>query len=171
MNKFFRVNGVIVSLSNLCKTWVEKEQENAQEKRRAEKHSGGESGDKSEKAWEVSLIKSDTKHLVYGVVLAPNETDSQNDTIDEAEIEHAAHGFMRKSQTMDLNHDSILPQDHARPVESYLAPVDFEIDGEMIKKGSWVMVTYIPDDEIWKQIEGGDIQAYSIRGWGKRTPA
>jgi len=48
-------------------------------------------------------------------------------------------------------------------VEFYVAPADFEVKGETIKKGSWVLVTKA-SDEVWEQIKKGDITSYSIAG-------
>lgn len=48
-------------------------------------------------------------------------------------------------------------------VESYIAPSDFEMGDEMIKKGSWVLVTK-DSEAIWNQIQKGEITGYSIAG-------
>jgi hypothetical protein len=124
-----------------------------------------------EKAWRAELVKADEeRRLVYGVVLKPDEFDSQDDRAKPLEIEKAAHGFMRKSRVMDRQHREALPQDKAVPVESYLAPADFEMNGREVKKGSWVLVTHVPDDDLWELVKSGKLCAYSIRGWGKRRP-
>ena len=52
--------------------------------------------------------------------------------------------------------------DHAVD-ESYVAPADFEVNGETIVKGSWVLVTKA-GDEIWEQIKKGSITGYSMAG-------
>ena len=116
--------------------------------------------------------RNDDKQLAYGVVLVPGQVDAQGDTISADEIEKAAHEYMVKSiqeTPIDLQHVLDLPRDRAVPVESYIAPVDMEVGGHQIIKGSWVMVTHVPDNEIWDQIKKGAIMSYSIRGWGKRT--
>jgi len=136
-----------------------------------------ENSDRVEKEWQVvldtTLTKSNEKRLAYGVVLKPNEFDAQGDIITVDEIENAAHEYMVKSiqeTPMDLQHIEDLPRDRAVPVESYIAPVDMDVNGHLITKGSWVMVTYVPDQEIWDDIRKGAVMSYSIRGWGKRTP-
>lgn len=48
-------------------------------------------------------------------------------------------------------------------VESYVAPADFEMNGETIKKGSWVLVTKA-SEEVWEQIKKGEITGYSMAG-------
>ncbi|SFW99809.1 Putative phage serine protease XkdF [Bacillus altitudinis] len=44
-----------------------------------------------------------------------------------------------------------------------LLPSDFEMGGEVIKKGSWVFVM-MASDEIWEQIRKGEITGYSMAG-------
>ena len=123
----------------------------------------------TEKSWEAEIIKSDDKHLIYGVVMKPEPfTDSQGDSATESEIEKAAHEFMIQSRTMDFQHEEALEQTKAIPVESFIAPQDIVINKREVPRGSWLMVTYIPDDTIWQKVKKGDIKAYSIRGWGVR---
>lgn len=127
--------------------------------------------DTIEKAWEVEIVKADEeKRLLYGVALEPQTKDSQNDIADEEEIEKAAHNFMIKSRLMDLQHKEVVDPKKAIPVESYIAMVDMMVNDKPIKKGSWVVVTKIFDDEIWQMVKSGAIKGYSIRGFGKRKP-
>jgi hypothetical protein len=86
------------------------------------------------------------------------------------EIEKMAHGFMIRSLTMDRQHQIELPAEKASPVESYIAPVDLNIGGKAIMKGSWVLATWIPDNELWNEVKAQKINAYSFRGWAKRAP-
>lgn len=123
------------------------------------------------KSWEARIVKADDeRHIVYGVVMEPDVYDTQSDITDEIEIEKAAHEFMISSRMMDKQHKDVLSADVAVPVESYIALADFDLGGETIIKGSWVMATYIPDDDIWQSVKKGEINAYSIRGFGVRTP-
>lgn len=129
-------------------------------------------GEKTEKSWNA-ILKSfgdDEKRLAYGIVLKPDVVDAQGDIMTADEIEKAAHEFFINSRIMDLQHKEDLPSDRAVPVESFIAPDDMTINGYPVAKGSWVMVTHIPDEAIWTQIKKGRIMAYSIRGLGKRTP-
>lgn len=124
-----------------------------------------------EKSWEVEVIKADEeKRLLYGVALEPETVDSQNDKANEAEIEKAAHGFMIQSRLMDLQHKEVVDPKKATPVESYITLTDMVINDKLIKKGSWVVVTKIFDDEIWQMVKSGEIRGYSIRGFGRRKP-
>ena len=67
---------------------------------------------------------------------------------------------------MDLQHN-FLPGS-GTVVESYVAPVDFEIEGEKIKKGAWVLAT-LATDEVWEKIKKEEITGYSMAGTATKT--
>lgn len=117
----------------------------------------------------VPIWKDDAKQIVYGVVLVPDQVDSQGDVISKGEIEKAAHDFMERSRQHDVQHsDQVIG---AAPVESFIAPVDFEMGGQKVLRGSWVMATHVTDPATWKRVKKGDgIDGYSIGGTGDRTP-
>ncbi|KAB2921483.1 MAG: hypothetical protein F9K25_20400, partial [Candidatus Contendobacter sp.] len=53
------------------------------------------------------LTKTDeARRMVYGIVYAPEQVDSQGDFADRFEIERAAHAFLKagRSQQVDANH-------------------------------------------------------------------
>jgi hypothetical protein len=52
-------------------------------------------------------------------------------------------------------------------VESSVAKCDYELDGEMIKKGTWVMTVEITDQDIFDAIEKGEITGFSMGGKGQ----
>lgn len=103
----------------------------------------------------------DEQKLVYGVVYEPGIADAHDDFMTAAEIEKAAHEFMKESQNIDTQHDFIPGAGEVR--ESYIAPADFEINGTTIQKGSWVIVTKATD-EVWEKIQKGEITGYSMAG-------
>lgn len=55
----------------------------------------------------------------------------------------------------------------AEVVESYLAPVDMEIDGQKVSKGTW-LVGIVWDHESFKKIETGEWTGYSMGGYAHR---
>ncbi len=107
--------------------------------------------------------------MAMGVVLEPDEVDAQNDTISAETIRKAAHGFMAHYQNMGLQH-KMLANDKVQLLESYIAPVDMEVNGDRIKAGSWVMATKYNDDELWAAVKAGGFTGYSIGGFAKRRP-
>jgi hypothetical protein len=120
----------------------------------------------------VGIFKTDEEErLVYGVVIEPMTDvtkygDAHGDRMTESEIKKSAQMYMRNHQTMKLQHTG--GRIDAYPVESYIAPVDFEMNGEQIKKGSWVMVTKVESDDLWQTIKEGKVTAYSPGGKGYR---
>ncbi|MMZ46227.1 hypothetical protein D1872_78380 [compost metagenome] len=117
---------------------------------------------------QVRLITKadDPKQLVYGVVYEPDAEDTHGDIMTADEIEKAVHGFMSnlaiaKGAVMDTQHD--FDPGVGDVVECYVAPVDFEMGEETIKKGSWVLVTKASDD-IWEKIQNEEVTGYSMAG-------
>ncbi|TYS31768.1 XkdF-like putative serine protease domain-containing protein [Bacillus pumilus] len=122
---------------------------------------------------EIKVIAKadDAQRLVYGIVYEPNVADAHGDYMTPEEIEKAAHGFLKDARHIDKQHD--FQDGVGEVVESYIAPADFEVGGELIQKGSWVLVTKA-SDEIWEQIQKGEITGYSMAGTadiGKQEPA
>ncbi|CAI6231354.1 Peptidase-S78-2 domain-containing protein [Bacillus subtilis] len=112
---------------------------------------------------EVKVIakEADEQKLVYGIVYEPDTVDAHGDFMTAAEIEKAAHGFLKDAREIDKQHD--FQGGVGAVVESYVAPADFEMNGETIKKGSWVLVTKA-SEEIWEEIKKGEITGYSMAG-------
>ncbi|KIL80723.1 XkdF-like putative serine protease domain-containing protein [Bacillus badius] len=113
---------------------------------------------------EVKLFinkEEEEQKLVYGLVYEPDVEDSHGDFMTAAEIEKAAHGFMKDARNIDKQHD--FNAGVGEVVESYIAPADFTIGEQTITKGSWVLVTKA-SDEIWEEIKKGAITGYSMAG-------
>lgn len=112
---------------------------------------------------EVRILakEADEQKLVYGIVYEPDTVDAHGDFMTAAEIEKAARGFLKDARQIDKQHD--FQGGVGEVVESYVAPADFEMNGETIKKGSWVLVTKA-SEEVWEQIKKGEITGYSMAG-------
>lgn len=117
------------------------------------------------------------KQLVYGVVLEPNALDSQDDFMLPDQVEKAAHGYLKKvargkATVTKLQHQAksfFRDKPGVVPVESYIAPVDFTLDGkEMVKKGTWVMCVHVEDHDVWQDVLAGKYTGFSIGGSGIR---
>lgn len=124
--------------------------------------------------WQVDILKADEeKRLVYGAVLVPNKVDSQDDRVSEEEVEKAAHGYLvrklsQQSSALDEQHQTELSIEKARPVESYVLLETMTLGEKELPKGTWVLVTHVPDDELWGKIKKKEINGFSIRGIGRR---
>lgn len=113
------------------------------------------------------IIKTDSSnHYVTGVVYEPLVEDAHGDFMSEEEITKAAHWFAKNGNNVDVQH-SFQPLEGAAVVENWIAKSDFEIDGETIKKGTWLITAEITDNDIWDKIEKGEITGFSMGGQGK----
>ena len=56
-------------------------------------------------------------------------------------------------------------------MESYIAPVDLTIPGsdggDVVKKGSWVLVSKINDTDVLDALANGELTGYSLEGTAK----
>ena len=130
-------------------------------------HKKSKSAEKMQKSFTVPIAKmDDEKHLIYGIVLEPDMVDTQDDMVSVEEIEKACHKFMRESQVIFREHKDKEPA--CEVVENYIAPDNFKMGEGEVKKGSWVMVTFCGDEELWGQVKKGEITGYSIRGYANR---
>ncbi|KMZ42518.1 MULTISPECIES: XkdF-like putative serine protease domain-containing protein [Bacillales] len=118
---------------------------------------------------DIRIAKADkAKQIVYGVVYEPDTEDAHEDQMTEEEIEKAAHGFMERQNTYNIDKQHDLDVDKGYVVESYITPVDMELGDQEIKKGSWVAGVKVTDADTWEQIEKGEITGFSMWGVGKR---
>lgn len=124
------------------------------------------------KAVEITIIaKQAKKQIAYGVILRPNVADADGDLYDEEEVEKAAHRYMADyAGAADWLHREDLGRETAVMVESFIAPVDFDWDGFQVLKGDWLGGMWVKDKERWQKIEAGEINAFSINGYGHRRP-
>jgi hypothetical protein len=134
------------------------------------------------------IQKNDEKRLMTGPVLIPDNIDLQDDIISSPEIEKAAHGYMVKLAFKDdpdflkslgfgvvdkAGETGFQHMDFSRKmavVETFIAPVEFDMNGRNIKKGTWVMTMKVFDDEVWALVKTGKITGFSIGGRAKSRP-
>lgn len=108
------------------------------------------------------------EQIVMGVVLEPDGVDAHGDTISAQEIEDAAHLWLAKFQNAGFMH-SRLVNEKVELYESYIAPVDFDVNGEPVKAGSWILVYHILDPELWAAIKSGELTGFSMGGFARRV--
>jgi len=120
------------------------------------------------KSAEVIKFEDETEErYILGVVLEPDELDSQNDTISAEEIRRAAHRYMEEHGNVGLQHQ-VFVNDKIKILESYIAPTDLNIGGQTVKKGTWLMAFRVLCDSIWGAIKDGTLTGLSIGGTGLR---
>jgi hypothetical protein len=106
------------------------------------------------------------KGLVYGVVYEPMVKDSHGDWTTPEEIEQACHEFLplaKGAEWTDKDHETDIGAG-VDVVECYIAPCDFEIGDEPVKKGSWVLVAKVTNEDLKKEIENGETTGFSMAG-------
>lgn len=130
---------------------------------------------------EIQILKADTnaeedERFVLGVVLEPNDgadeapldPDAQKDIYSAEDIRQTAHMFMADFQQIGLMHEQLISRG-VRILESYIAPVAFEMDGQNVRKGSWLLALRILSDEVWEDIKLGKLTGFSIGGDAVRS--
>jgi uracil-DNA glycosylase len=149
-----------------------------------ENHAADSTGGNSSKL-QVQVVKADkAKQIIYAVVLDPYKIDSHNDWICPAEIENTAHQYLKKSRVVGLQHTSVA---NAQVVESWIEAYPSQSDyakaqanephrafrkqfgNDIVHSGAWILGTQL-DDELWAAYQRGEINAFSIGGFGVRTP-
>jgi len=112
----------------------------------------------------VKLFKRDeAQRLVGAVVYEPDKVDADGDWASAEDIEKAAHRFMENYQAIGLMHRQSLRD--VRLVESYILPCELSVEGEMVKKGSWIVVMKVYNDRVWSMIQDGTLTGVSMGGY------
>lgn len=112
------------------------------------------------------------EQFVLGIVLEPETVDTQGDIYSAAEVRQAAHRFMQEHRHIGLLHRQLV-DDRVRILESYVAPSDFEVDGQKVKQGSWILGARVLDAELWRRVKSGELGGWSIGGssvWHAEPP-
>jgi len=116
----------------------------------------------------LNILKSesDEEKLVYGVVYSPNTIDLQGEYAEEKAIEKMANDFMTEFGNIDEQHSFL--DNIGKVAQSYICVQDTEINGSVVKKGSWVMVVKC-NDEAWEKVKKGELNGFSMAGMAKKV--
>lgn len=117
----------------------------------------------------LPVEKADTEQrIVFGIALEPNEVDAQGDTIrKKPTIANAAHRWLARFQDRGVQHKQIA-NSKMEIYESYISPVNWTLNGQKVKQGSWLLMYHILDDQLWKDIKAGKYTGFSIGGFARR---
>jgi hypothetical protein len=118
----------------------------------------------------VPILKAEER-FVYGIVLEPETLDAQSDIYGAEEVRKAAHLYMEEFGHIKLMHDGAFIDTKVKILESFIAPVAFQVDGQHVKKGSWVLAVRVLDDQLWEAVKSGALTGFSIGGTAIKTPA
>ncbi len=115
----------------------------------------------------VAISKIDKKRqIVYGAVLEADTIDAQKDKISEEELEETAHNFLQKSRVIGFRH---FKKAKAKLIESVVVHKGDVFYGEKFKKTTWVIGVHVEGPALWKAVDEGKINAFSVGGFAKRT--
>lgn len=116
------------------------------------------------------VMKNASRRIAYAAVLVPGEADSDGETVTKEKIEQAAHEWMQSYRNVDLQHTL---NNVAVPVESYVLPMDMEVDMQGVKtvlpEGTWVLASRVLDESTWDMVEKGELTGYSVMGIRRTT--
>ncbi len=111
----------------------------------------------------VEIVKSeDDRRLVWVVVMVPDKVDHEKQWASADTIEKACHMWMLNGSKVFLEHS--VPIDSVKVVENYTTLADMDLDGRLVKKGSWIAVMHVPNDKLWEMIKSGELKGGSVRG-------
>lgn len=111
------------------------------------------------------IAKSQNDELMQGlyVVLEPDVVDFHGDTISEQEVRKACHNFNKSLAQANLFH--LINTEGFSVVESYVTPVDMELNGQIIKSGTW-MANLQFTELLWEDVKAGKFSGVSIGAMG-----
>ena len=123
--------------------------------------------EKSEISWMLPIAKIDEdEQLVTGIVLEPNETDAQGDTVTPEAIKEAAYRYLskyNKATKLGFMHKAFNNLGISL-VESWISRDDTKLGTGNVKRGSWLMTVHVENEKLWKRIKDGKITGFSIGG-------
>jgi len=96
------------------------------------------------------------------IALEPETIDLHGDVYSVAEVRKACHNFNTFCEKAYIDH--AVETEEAKIVESYIAPADLEINGEAVKKGTWLAVFQF-NDELWQEVKKGTYNGISIAAY------
>jgi len=90
----------------------------------------------------------------------PDETDLHGDTTSVEEVSKACHNFNMHCRKANLFH--LVETNSFSIAESYIAPVDFVLNTQIVKAGTWLVNLQVHSDDVWELVKAGDITGVSI---------
>ena len=113
---------------------------------------------------EIPFKKSDDeKGIVYGIVYAPEQTDTDGDFASSDEIIKAAYSFMKERNTTNVDKQHSFENVEAFVAESWIVKAgDTVFPDEPV--GSWAVAIKLESDELKKAVKDGDIAGLSMAG-------
>ena len=108
-------------------------------------------------------FKKQDEGVVYGIVYAPDEVDTQGDFANADTIKKAAYAFMKNTDLncVDVNHD--FNRVDAYICESWIVKSKDEFFDEV---GAWAVGIKLDDEKLKEMVKSGEITGLSMYGTG-----
>lgn len=120
-------------------------------------------------ARDIKIKKSDDEQgIIYGIVYAPNEVDTDGDYTDVDEILKASYAFMKSRFTNNVDKDHSFEVEKAFVAESWIVKENDSIFPDE-PVGSWAVGIKLEDEELKKGVKDGDIAGISMAGTATKT--
>ncbi len=130
-------------------------------------NSATKSVEKQDKERFVEIEKTDKKNqVVKGIVYTAGYVDTDGETMTVEDVQKAAWNFLahRKEKNIDINHN--WEASGCYVIETYMT----EEGDPNFPPNSWVIAVKCTDD-VWEQIENGDLNGFSFGGTVNKYPA
>jgi len=104
------------------------------------------------------------KRVVYGIVYAPDEIDTQGDYTTGEVIEDMAYNFMKQRRITNVDTDHDFNPDDGYVCESWIVRKGDPLFPDE-KEGAWAVGIKIENDDTWAKIKSGKYQGLSLAGY------
>lgn len=109
----------------------------------------------------------DEQRMVYGIVYAPDDPDTDDDYASAETIKAAAHDFMRAGRTQQIDKQHDFNPDEGYVAESWLVRQPDALFPDEIE-GAWAVGIKVLEDDTWEMVKSGDIGGISLAGFAQR---
>jgi len=113
---------------------------------------------------QIEIKKSDDERgVIYGIVYAPNEVDTDGEYAEADEIIKAAYNFMKSKNTRNVDKQHSFNNEEAFIAESWIVKENDSIFPDE-PVGSWAVAIQLEDEQLKKSAKDGDIAGISMAG-------
>lgn len=113
---------------------------------------------------DILIKKSDDEQgIVYGIVYAPEQKDTDGDFASADEIIKAAYSFMKERNTTNVDKQHSFENVEAFVAESWIVKENDPVFPDE-PVGSWAVAIKLESDELKKAVKNGDITGLSMAG-------
>lgn len=106
----------------------------------------------------AKALNEELMQVTY-VAMKPG-VDLHGDFVELDEIRLAKESFNKSLMNANLFHSEMT--DTFEIIESYLCPVDVELNTHPVMKGEWLVTIQVHDTELWRMIKDDEITGVSI---------